>query len=86
VAALARADAALEPVLARLIALIEHQADWREHDALVAALQALRDQAPRWQFGRQVFNEAGAAYNAAVLQFPTRLLAGVFRFGRAGQL
>lgn len=86
VAELAQAEAALGPVLARLTALIEHQPDWREVDALAAPLQALRDQLPRWDFARQVFNEASAAYNAAVLQFPTRLLAGVFRFGRAGQL
>ncbi|HSW07852.1 LemA family protein [Aquabacterium sp.] len=86
VAALARADAALVPALARLASLIEQQPDWREDAALAEPLQALRDLAPRWQFARQVFNEASAAYNAAVLQFPTRLLSGVFHFGRAGQL
>ena len=37
-------------------------------------------------FGRQMFNEAGAAYNAATQQFPTRLLASLFQFGQAGRL
>ena len=30
--------------------------------------------------------DAGAAYNAATLQFPTRLLGSLLRFGRAGRL
>ncbi len=86
VAALAQAEATLAPVLARLCSLIEQQPDWREDAALAGPLQALRDVPARWQFARQVFNEAAAAYNAAVQQFPTRLLSGVFRFGRAGTL
>ncbi|MBI5257167.1 MAG: LemA family protein [Burkholderiales bacterium] len=85
-AVLARADATLTPALARLGALIEQQNGWRDDGTLAAPLQSLREMAPRWQFARQVFNEAAASYNAAVQQFPTRLLAPVFRFGKAGPL
>lgn len=86
VQALARAEAALSPTLARLASLIEQQPDWREHAGLAEPLQALRDWPPRWQFARQVFNDAAAAYDQAVQQFPTRLLSNLFRFGRAGRL
>lgn len=85
-AELARAEAALAPPLARLVALIENLPGWREDAALAAPLRTLQELAPRWQFARQVFNEAAATYDAAVREYPTRLLAGVFRFGRAGQL
>jgi LemA protein len=37
-------------------------------------------------FARQQFNEAVVAYNAAVRQFPTRLIAGLFSFRTAGTL
>jgi len=86
VGALARAEAGLTPVLARLASLIEQQADWREDAALAGSLQALKELVPRWQFARQVFNDASTAYNEAVTQLPTRLLSALFRFGRAGQL
>jgi hypothetical protein len=33
-----------------------------------------------------MFNDAGAVYNLATEQFPTRLLGSLFRFGRAGRL
>ena len=49
-------------------------------------MQVLKASPGRMAFARQVFNEAGAAYNAATTQFPTRLLGGVLRFGRAGRL
>jgi LemA protein len=37
-------------------------------------------------FARRQFNEQVAAYNHAVRQFPTWLIAGMFRFHRAGTL
>lgn len=86
VAALARAEAALAPALARLASLIEQQPDWREDSGLSGSLQTLKDLAPRWQFARQVFNDASLAYNEAVEQFPTSLLSRLFNFGRAGVL
>lgn len=86
VAALAQAEAALAPALARLIALAEQHSEVRDSTSVAQSLATLRELGQRWQFARQVFNEAGAAYNAAVTEFPTRLLSGLFHFGRAGQL
>jgi LemA protein len=86
VAALAQAEAALAPALARLASLIEQQPDWCEDTGLAGSLQTLKELVPRWQFARQVFNDASRAYNEAVEQFPTRLLSGIFKFGRAGTL
>lgn len=86
VAALAKAEAALVPALARLASLIEQQSDWREDSGLSSSLQTLKELAPRWQFARQVFNDASANYNEAIDQFPTRLLTNIFKFGRAGIL
>ncbi|NRF66203.1 LemA family protein [Aquincola sp. S2] len=83
-AALARAEAALAPALVRLSALIEQHADWRHEEAVARPQQVLQELAPRWQFARQMFNDAAAAYNAAIEQFPTRLLKRLFRFRRAG--
>ena len=37
-------------------------------------------------FARQQFNDATRAYNAAIHQFPTGLIAGTFRFHEAGTL
>jgi LemA protein len=83
---LAQAEAAFAPALARLMALAEPHPELRESTAVAQSVAALRELGLRWQFARQVFNDAGAVYNAAVSQFPTRLLSGLFHFGRAGQL
>ncbi len=82
--ALARAEAVLAPALVRLSSLIEQHADWRDEADVAGPLAALRELAPRWQFTRQMYNDAATAYNAAIHQFPTRLLTRVFRFAPAG--
>jgi LemA protein len=86
VADLGKADAVLAAVLVRLVALVEQQSALLGDPTVAENLKALRESPPRMAFARQVFNEAGAAYNAATTQFPTRLLGGVLRFGRAGRL
>ncbi len=86
VAELSKADAVLAAVLVRLVALIEQQAALLAFDAVREPLSTLRELPPRLAFGRQMFNEAGLAYNAATQQFPTRLLASLFQFGQAGRL
>lgn len=82
--ALARAEAALAPALVRLSSLIEQHADWRDEADVAGPLSALREQKARWHFARQMYNDAAQAYNAAIRQFPTRLLTRVFRFTPAG--
>ena len=86
VADLSKADAALAAVMVRLVALVEQQAVLRADPAVGAPLAALRDLPPRLVFARQLFNDAGNAYNIATQQFPTRLLGSLFRFGQAGRL
>ena len=86
VAELSKADAVLAAVLVRLLALVEQQTALLADDAVAQPLKALKDLPPRLAFARQVFNEAGSAYNAATQQFPTRLLGSLLRFAQAGRL
>jgi len=86
VAELSKADAVLGAVLVRLLALVEQQPALQADLAVAEPLRALRELPARLGFARQVFNEAGAAYNQATTQFPTRLLGSLLRFGQAGRL
>ena len=85
VADLGKADAVLAAVLVRLVALVEQQPALLADPEVTEPLQVLKASPARMAFARQVFNEAGAAYNAATTQFPTRLLGSLLRFGRAGR-
>ena len=86
VADLSKADAVLAAVLVRLLALLDQHPALLAGEAVKTPLKALKDLLPRLLFARQMFNEAGAAYNHATRQFPTRLLASLLRFGQAGKL
>lgn len=86
VAELGKADAVLAAVLVRLLALTEQQPALQADPVVADALKTLREAPVRLAFARRVFNDAGSAYNAATQQFPTRLLGGLLRFGRAGRL
>lgn len=83
---LSAAESSLSAALARLLALLEQRAGLAAADDLAPHLAALRDAAQRLGFARQLFNDTVGRYNAAVHQFPTRLLAGLFGFGAAGTL
>lgn len=83
---LAKADAVLAAVSLRLLALVEQADALRAEPEVKAQLQALQALKPRLQFARQAFNEAVTRYNAALAQFPTRLLGPVFRFEPGGTL
>jgi LemA protein len=86
VAALALAEQVLAGMLARLYALLEQHPE-QGHDAVVAGIVAeLTAIAQKVEFARQLFNAASLRYNEAVHQFPTSMLAPLFRFAPAGQL
>lgn len=85
VADLSKADAVLAAVQVRLLALVEQQPSLLADASVAEPLQVLRAVPGRMAFARQVFNDAGVAYNLATTQFPTRLLASMLRFGRAGR-
>jgi len=84
-AELGKADAVLVAVLVRVLALVDRQPALLADAEVAAALSSLQALPPRLQFARQLFNEAGEAYNLATTQFPTRLLVSLLRFGRAGR-
>ena len=86
VAELSKADAVLAAVLVRLVALVEQQPALLANPDVQAPLKALRELPPRLVFARQMFNEAGSAYNEGTQQFPTRLLRSVLGFVQAGRL
>jgi LemA protein len=86
VADLGKADAVLAAVLVRLVALVEQQPALQADPQVTEPLRTLRELPPRMTFARQMFNEAGVAYNSATTQFPTRLLGSLMRFGQAGRL
>lgn len=86
VAVLAKAEGDLAAALARLQSLVEQQAELRHEPAVSSPTKDLVELAARMRFNRQGFNDAANAYNAAVTQFPTRLLVRVFRFELAGTL
>ena len=83
---LGKADAVLGAVMGRLVSLVEQQAALKDDQAVMAPLAVLHELPTRLAFARQMFNDAGNAYNAAAQQFPTRLLGSLFGFGRAGRL
>ena len=86
VAELSKADAVLAAVLVRLLSLVDQQATLRADEGVRQSLARLKDAPAQLAFARQLFNQAGAAYNSATQQFPTRLLGSVFKFGEAGKL
>ncbi|RVT52446.1 LemA family protein [Rubrivivax albus] len=83
---LVRAEALMAAASARVLALLDLQAELRASDAVAPHVQALRDAEPRLAFVRQLFNDAVQAYNDAARQWPTRLLTRLFGFGTAGRL
>jgi LemA protein len=79
----ARGDAALSSAIERLLALVDQQPALREHDDIAALLRELHDADLRIAFARTAFNDAVDAYNAALAQFPTRLLGPLYGFAAA---
>ncbi|HPO20734.1 MAG TPA: LemA family protein, partial [Rubrivivax sp.] len=84
--AFAAADAALAAAQSRVLALAEQQRELAADEGLAKLRAVLGDAAQRLGFARQLFNDAVLAYNAAVRQFPARLLAALFGFGPAAPL
>ena len=85
-ATLAAAESTLSAASMRLLALLEHQPALAGDASLAPQLSALQDASQRLGFARQLFNDAVAAYNDALQQFPTRLLSRLFGFAAAGAL
>ncbi|OWQ85227.1 hypothetical protein CDN99_22055 [Roseateles aquatilis] len=86
VAQLAVAAAVHGAALTRLVSLVEHQAELNADPELSAAVDELKLIERQRAFSRQVFNQAVTAYNAAVRQFPTRVLMSFVGFSEARSL
>jgi LemA protein len=83
---LATAEAALNATVARVLNQVESEPGLHAHETVATQMLALFSFGPRVLEARQRFNDASTAYNGAIKQFPTRLLAPVFRFEAAGTL
>jgi len=86
VASLSSAEGALNATVARLLNQVEGEPMLSTHDDVASNLMVLFALGPQLLEARQRFNQACAAYNDAIHQFPTNLLAPVFRFEPAGSL
>jgi LemA protein len=80
------AEARLQAAAGRLLALLEQHRELMATGSVVEPLAAWHDGQSKLPFARQLCNQAVAAYNEAVAQFPTRLVARGFGLGRAGTL
>ncbi len=79
-------EAQLGGALARVLALAEHSRPLRDDPEVAARLAEARAAAERMGAARQWFNDAAAAYDSALRQWPTRALVPWFGFGPAGRL
>ncbi|WP_197047226.1 LemA family protein [Paucibacter sp. KBW04] len=86
VASLAVANAVHAAALTRVMSMLDHHAELREHSELYALMDELKLVERQRSFARQVFNQAVGVYNQAVSQFPTRVLASLYGFGEARSL
>jgi len=86
VASLGVASAVHAAALTRLMSMLEHHADLREHPELFSQVDELKLIERQRAFTRQVFNQAVGAYNEAIIQFPTRVLASFYGFREARSL
>jgi LemA protein len=84
--ALVLAEALMAAASARVLALLDLQAELRCTEAVAGPALALREAEPRLGFARQLFNDAVQAYNDAARQWPTRWLTRLYGFGTAGRL
>lgn len=85
-ASLATAEGALNATVARVLNQVEAEPELHANDTVATQMLALFEFGPLLIEKRQRFNGACAAYNEAIRQFPTSLLAPVFRFEAAGLL
>lgn len=84
VARLLIAEGALNATVARLLNQVEADPALHTDDEMATRMLTLFELGPRLIEARRQFNQATAVYNHAIDQFPTSVLAPVFRFDRAG--
>ena len=83
-AAWVAAESALAAAASRVLALLDQDSGLRLSEPVASLAADWRTGQARLPFARQVFNETAAAYNQALMQFPTRLLLPMLGFSSAG--
>ena len=86
VAAVVACESDVAAASSRVLALLEQHPQLLADAAVAPHVATLRDADARLHFARQTFNEAAQRYNLAARQFPTRWLARLYGFGKAGRL
>lgn len=84
--ALVKAESLMASATARVLGLLDLHPELRDHPDVAPQVLVLRETEPKLVFRRQRFNAEMHAYNDAVRQWPTRLLARLYGFGTAGRL
>jgi LemA protein len=72
------AEAELASPLARLLALLEQRPDLHANEEILGLQRQLTELASRLAYARHLFSDAADTYNAAVEEFPTRVVARLF--------
>ena len=80
------AQAPLDSSAARVLALLDQQADLKQQAAVAQPLARWLESNARLVLLRQAFNEAASEHDRALVLFPTRLLITFFRFDTAGRV
>lgn len=83
---LVQAESGMASASARVLSLLDLQADLGADPAVAGPAAVLREAGPRLAFARQLFNDAVQTYNDAARLWPTRLLVRLYGFGTAGRL
>jgi LemA protein len=74
------AEGALAGALGKLFALAEAYPDLKANQNMMQLSEELTGTENKISFARQAFNDAVMAYNTAVEQFPSNIVANVFSF------
>ena len=83
---LAVSEVGLQSVLGELIGRIEHEPMLRLMPGMLERLAGISEAERRLRFGRQLYNEAVKTYNAALGQWPTRLLQRLYGLEEAATI
>ena len=83
---LAVAEVSLQAALSQVIARVEAERTLRLQPGMLERLAGISEAERRMRFGRQLYNESVKTYNAALQQWPTRLLRRLFGMEEAATI
>ncbi|NBQ91361.1 MAG: hypothetical protein EBS47_06825 [Betaproteobacteria bacterium] len=80
------AEVSLQAALSAVLAEVELDPALRLSPGMLERLAGISEAERKMRFGRQLYNEAVKVYNAALMQWPTRLLRRVFDLAEAATI